>query len=375
MGICNGFQILTEAHLLPGALIRNIGLKFVCRYVDLRVENAGTPFTQVAEPGDVLRVVVKHNEGNYRVDPDTLARLRDNGQIVLRYCAADGSEAGERGERTIGGSSPNGSLDDIAGVCNEDFNVFGLMPHPENSVEAGLAGGTDGRVFFQSIIDSVRDRGRPDERRPSSAAPASKPPSSSASRADEYAHICSHPGARADLRRARHLLAHVERALQLQALAPHPRGASPPSGPRILQGPGENAGIIDVGDGWAVAMKVESHNHPSAVEPFQGAATGVGGIVRDIFTMGARPCVSLDSLRFGEIDGAENARQRFLFDGVVGGIGFYGNCLGIPTVGGEIYFETSYEGNCLVNAMSRRPAARRPDRARPSPAVPATTSC
>jgi phosphoribosylformylglycinamidine synthase II len=129
-------------------------------------------------------------------------------------------------------------------------------------------------------------------------------------------------------------------------------GRFPTTGPRILQGPGENAGIIDVGDGWAVAMKVESHNHPSAVEPFQGAATGVGGIVRDIFTMGARPCVSLDSLRFGEIDGAANARQRFLFDGVVGGIGFYGNCLGIPTVGGEIYFEPSYEGNCLVNAMS-----------------------
>jgi len=126
----------------------------------------------------------------------------------------------------------------------------------------------------------------------------------------------------------------------------------PTSGPRVLQGPGENAGVVDVGEGWAVAMKVESHNHPSAVEPFQGAATGVGGIVRDIFTMGARPIVSLDSLRFGEIEGEDNARQRFLFDGVVGGIGHYGNCLGIPTVGGEIYFEDSYAGNCLVNAMS-----------------------
>jgi phosphoribosylformylglycinamidine synthase len=126
-------------------------------------------------------------------------------------------------------------------------------------------------------------------------------------------------------------------------------GRFPTSGPRVLQGPGENAGIIDVGDGWAVAMKVESHNHPSAVEPFQGAATGVGGIVRDIFTMGARPIISLDSLRFGELD---EPRQRFLFDGVVGGIGFYGNCLGVPTVGGEVYFEPSYAGNCLVNAMS-----------------------
>ncbi len=125
-------------------------------------------------------------------------------------------------------------------------------------------------------------------------------------------------------------------------------GRFPTSGPRVLQGPGENAGIIDVGDGWAVAMKVESHNHPSAVEPFQGAATGVGGIIRDIFTMGARPIVSLDSLRFGELT---EPRQRYLFEHVVGGIGFYGNCIGIPTVGGEVYFEDSYAGNCLVNAM------------------------
>ena len=157
MGICNGFQILTEAHLLPGALIRNIGLKFVCRYVDLRVENAGTPFTQTAEPGDVLRIVVKHNEGNYRVDPATLEHMRDNGQIVLRYCAPDGTERrGPDGEPAD--SSPNGSLDDIAGVCNEGFNVFGMMPHPENSVEAGLAGGVDGRVFFGSGVESVRER-------------------------------------------------------------------------------------------------------------------------------------------------------------------------------------------------------------------------
>ncbi len=125
-------------------------------------------------------------------------------------------------------------------------------------------------------------------------------------------------------------------------------GRFPTEGPRVLQGPGENAGVVDVGDGWAIAMKVESHNHPSAVEPFQGAATGVGGIVRDIFTMGARPCVCLNSLRFGELT---EPRQRFLLDGVVGGIAHYGNCLGIPTVGGEIYFEASYEGNCLVNAM------------------------
>ncbi|MDZ4168784.1 MAG: phosphoribosylformylglycinamidine synthase subunit PurL [Coriobacteriia bacterium] len=123
----------------------------------------------------------------------------------------------------------------------------------------------------------------------------------------------------------------------------------PTEGPHVLQGPGENAGVIGVGDGWAVAFKMESHNHPSAIEPYQGAATGVGGIIRDIFTMGARPIGSLDSLRFGTLD---KARQRYLFEGAVAGIGGYGNCLGVPTVGGEVYFEEAYEGNCLINAMS-----------------------
>jgi phosphoribosylformylglycinamidine synthase len=122
----------------------------------------------------------------------------------------------------------------------------------------------------------------------------------------------------------------------------------PTEGERVLQGPGENAGVIDVGDGLAVALKVESHNHPSAVEPFQGAATGVGGILRDIFAMGARPIAILDSLRFGELD---DDRQRHLFGGVVAGVGHYGNCVGVANVGGEVEFEDAYEANCLVNAM------------------------
>lgn len=123
----------------------------------------------------------------------------------------------------------------------------------------------------------------------------------------------------------------------------------PTSGPRVLQGPGENAGVVDVGDGLAIVMKVESHNHPSAVEPFQGAATGVGGIIRDIFTMGARPIAILDSLRFGDLD---NPRTRYLFDGVVAGIAHYGNSLGVPTVGGEVSFAAAYQENPLVNAMA-----------------------
>ena len=122
----------------------------------------------------------------------------------------------------------------------------------------------------------------------------------------------------------------------------------PTSAPYVLQGPGENAGVIAIGDGLAIAFKIESHNHPSAVEPYQGAATGVGGILRDVFTMGARPIALLNSLRFGSLD---SARVRYLFAGCVKGIGDYGNCVGIPTVGGEVVFDPAYEGNPLVNAM------------------------
>ena len=123
----------------------------------------------------------------------------------------------------------------------------------------------------------------------------------------------------------------------------------PTEGPRVLQGPGENAGVLDIGDGMAVCFKIESHNHPSYVEPYQGAATGVGGILRDIFTMGARPIANLNSLRFGSL---EHPRTRYLIDGVVRGIGDYGNCVGVPTVGGEVYFDSGYDGNILVNAMT-----------------------
>src|SRR5262249_6104675 len=123
----------------------------------------------------------------------------------------------------------------------------------------------------------------------------------------------------------------------------------PTKGSAVLQGPGENAGIIDIGDGLAVAFKIESHNHPSYIEPFQGAATGVGGILRDIFTMGARPIAAMNSLRFGPLNKQQNKR---ILEGVVGGIAFYGNCFGVPTVGGEIYFAKCYSPNPLVNAFA-----------------------
>ena len=123
----------------------------------------------------------------------------------------------------------------------------------------------------------------------------------------------------------------------------------PIDGEHVIQGPGENAGVIDIGDGKAVIFKIESHNHPSFIEPYQGAATGVGGILRDVFTMGARPIALLNALRFGE---ATHEKTAHLLNGVVAGIGGYGNCIGIPTVGGETNFHKSYNGNILVNAMA-----------------------
>ena len=123
----------------------------------------------------------------------------------------------------------------------------------------------------------------------------------------------------------------------------------PTTGKQVIQGPGENAGVVDIGDNKAIVFKIESHNHPSFIEPFQGAATGVGGILRDVFTMGARPIALMNVLRFGE---EKNPLTKHLVNGVVSGIGSYGNCIGIPTIGGETYFHKSYNKNILVNAMA-----------------------
>ena len=132
----------------------------------------------------------------------------------------------------------------------------------------------------------------------------------------------------------------------------------------VLQGPGENAGIVDLGGDLALTFKIESHNHPSFIEPFQGAATGVGGILRDIFTMGARPIAVLDSLRFGD---PADPRTRRLIEGVVSGIGWYGNCFGVPNLGGEVGFAPEYAGNPLVNAMGRAPMVKMSRKMPPTP--------
>jgi phosphoribosylformylglycinamidine synthase len=149
MGSCNGFQILCEAGLLPGALLRNHSLQYRCRWVHIRTENPGTPFTQAARPGQVLRIPISHGEGRYYASPETLDRLRSNGQVVFRYSTADGQITEE--------ANPNGSLENIAGICNEGRNVVGLMPHPERASEA-LLGSEDGRMLFQGLLEGVLRR-------------------------------------------------------------------------------------------------------------------------------------------------------------------------------------------------------------------------
>ena len=148
IGICNGFQILCEAGLLPGALMRNRSLKYICEHVSLRVEQTTTPFTTDCTIGQILSVPIAHGEGNYFCDPATLAELESEGRVIFRYCDATGNVSDE--------ANPNGSLNGIAGICNRERNVLGMMPHPERASESAL-GSNDGRVIFRSMADSLRE--------------------------------------------------------------------------------------------------------------------------------------------------------------------------------------------------------------------------
>jgi phosphoribosylformylglycinamidine synthase len=146
LGICNGFQILTESHLLPGALLRNAGLKYICKPVHVRIENAATPFTSACKKGDVLQIPIGHMDGNYFCDDATLQQLKREDRVVFRYANAQGEITAE--------ANRNGSLDSIAGICNEGRNVVGMMPHPERASEAAI-GGTDGFKIFESVLSAV----------------------------------------------------------------------------------------------------------------------------------------------------------------------------------------------------------------------------
>ena len=317
LGICNGFQVLCEAGLLPGALLPNTSLRFTCRQVDLEVVNASTSWTNATAVGDTLSIPAKHTTGRYYAPDPVLDEMEANGQVVLKYAA---------------GHNFNGSVRDIAGVSNKAGNVVGLMPHPEHAVDA-LTGSADGLKLFRSAVGGAgmskhRDLGLTDFEYDLIVEKMGREPNEV-----ELAVFSLMWSEHCGYKHSRPLLKTL-----------------PTEGPRLVMGPGENAGAVDVGNGLSCAFKVESHNHPSAVEPFQGAATGVGGILRDIFAIGARPIAILDSLRFGEV--AESARSRYLLEHAVAGIGHYGNSIGIATVGGEIYFEGPYEQNCLVNAMA-----------------------
>jgi phosphoribosylformylglycinamidine synthase subunit PurQ / glutaminase len=146
LGICNGFQILLEAGLLPGAMMRNSGLRYICRHVHMRVEQTDTPFTNATKAGQILTIPIAHNDGNYTCDEATLADLEKNRQIVFRYTTADGSDDAA--------GNPNGSMNNIAGICNLERNVAGLMPHPERAVESAL-GSDDGLVIFKSMVEAL----------------------------------------------------------------------------------------------------------------------------------------------------------------------------------------------------------------------------
>ena len=149
IGICNGFQILLEAGLLPGAMIKNKTLKFICKHINIRVENIDSPFTTLYHKGDILKIPIAHADGNYFADPETIKKLKDNNQIIFRYCNSNGEITGE--------SNPNGSIENIAGICSTERNIIGMMPHPERASEKVL-GSSDGIMIWESIVKFVKDK-------------------------------------------------------------------------------------------------------------------------------------------------------------------------------------------------------------------------
>src|SRR5918992_1220331 len=259
LGICNGFQVLCESHLLPGALTRNTSLHFVCRDQRVRIDNAETAWTREYSTGQELVIPIKNIDGCFNVAADSVETAR----------------------RSPDRAQPYAELGMQADEYDRIREILGRRP-------------TSAELAIYSVM---------------------------------WSEHCSYKSSKVHLR---------------QFATKAPRSDA------LLVGMGENAGVVDIGRGWAVTFKVESHNHPSYVEPYQGAATGVGGIVRDIISMGARPVAVMDSLRFGPADASDTRR---VLPGVVAGIGGYGNCLGLPNIGGELVFDPCYAQNPLVNAL------------------------
>ena len=269
IGICNGFQILTNLNLLPGTLKKNDSNKFECQQISCEMDFFGNKHNQ--------KLWIANSYGKYYIDNNEYTKLKENNQIFLKY--QDYS---------------NGSTGDIGGVCNINKTIYGLMPHPERCT-------TDlfNKHFFAFIYDLY------------------------------FKNKINH------LMESEHV-SYKSTKKYLKTLLT--------TSDSVIQGPGENAGIVDIGDGYCIALRIESHNHPIFINPYQGAATGVGGILRDIFTMGARPIAILDFLRFGNDDNSSD-----LLDKTIQGISDYGNCIGVPNVGGDLYRDDTYNNNPLLN--------------------------
>ena len=276
IGICNGFQILIKLGLLEGELIQNRDKRFHCDIIKCRLES--DIFTDINN--NIIDIPIANGYGNYQIDPSKFRELSTNDQIIMRYLNYE-----------------NGSINNVAGICNKEKTVFGLMPHPERMLKSD---------FFNEFVNRVFEKDKNKLR-------------------DDINMIMSSE--------------HVSYKSTKKYLS-----KLYTQGEHVIQGPGENAGIVDIGDGYCIALRIESHNHPIFIEPYQGANTGVGGILRDIITMGARPIAILDFLRFGTDNYNDDLIPR-----VIKGIADYGNCIGVPNVGGDFYRGTIYNKNPILN--------------------------
>lgn len=364
LGICNGFQILAEARLLPGALGHNRPPGFVHRSVDVRVTQAAcrSPFFHGFSGGETLTLPIAHAQGRWVHAP-------------LQDALSDAQLLSER-IPLVYLHNPTDSLHDAAAVLDATGRVLGMMPHPERACDSPLLG-TDGLRLLVATRHAIQASSShsvsfvsPQAPSPPSSAAVLGPPAAGSSSPvplatafpdaaaaaqaaqqsglseSEFAHLCAQLG---------RLPTPTELALFAGMWSEHCSYKStrhliaelPTTAPWLLAGPGEHAGAVALTEDWAVAFKIESHNHPSAVEPYQGAATGVGGILRDILALGARPCALWPSLAFGA-----HPAQHALIAGVYAGISGYGNTVGVPVVGQTLAFHPAYERNPLVNVLA-----------------------
>ena len=277
IGVCNGFQILIKMGLLPGELERNINKKFTCKNILCKIKLQGNNFDKK------INIDVANEFGKYIISLEEYRKMQTNNQILIKYCDNYIYE--------------NGSIFDIAGVCNKEKTIFGMMPHFERNL-------SDDNILYQVIMETIQKN-------------------NNISKSVE------------DLMFSEHISYKSTKKYLKQLYT---------EGTHVVQGPGENAGIVDIGDGYCIAIRIESHNHPTFIDPFRGASTGVGGILRDIFTMGAKPIGILDFLRFGC-----DENSNYLLDKTVEGIAYYGNCFGVANIGGNCYIDHMFNKNPLVN--------------------------